>query len=69
MTLLERLCLLRLQSFNRKIEIPDHWGSHIPLISGPFLNTMKAHLMTLPAWTDIEAELKPEIDIKLSIID
>src|SRR5687768_14113078 len=67
--LVERLGLLHLQSFNKKIEIPNKWGSHTPLISGSFLITMKSHIMTLPTWKEIEDDLKPEIDIKWSMIN
>ena len=46
--LLEKLCLLRLQSFSNHIEIPENWGVFHPIFSKNLMTSLRRVVMACP---------------------
>src|ERR687890_2102436 len=58
--LLERLHLLRLQSFSNKIEKPQNWGNFCQVFTSNLINAMKKTIMKIPGKNEVAANLRAE---------
>jgi hypothetical protein len=61
--LLEKLRLLRLQSFSTAIEVPDKWGCFHSVFKTRELTELRKTIMTFPGKTQVQINLKEETKI------